>query len=440
MSEILKQQNEKNFGFPDKTIINDSQSSFALRGKEEEQWYLRMYLMGKLGDVVLIDRPINETYLNYLRNDLKQDLPLIINIGQAGGATLSENILAQQTVVRHIRSFLKINKNARMQFFSLNEGEKELIKQVGNRTNAEDIDGVFELGTKAGFRSFCEKHSIPMPPGSICHSIEEVQMAINWLKRDCLIKSSKGTGGSELGSNVKIKPGETHEVLVKMSNLKPNEPPYVVEAKLQNMKEGSLHVFLRRDGRKIYEPTIFGQITQDETYIGGYFPKDPDPIDAQVYRLAEEIIVPSLQAEKLTGMHCLDYLYDQNDLYFIEDNTRPGALDFIHHFATRVVGKFFPGEKFSWYHRVVPLEEIGIQEIHFEEVYEVLKELLSPVSPQAKKLEGFGLVSNPDVLPFGYGLHLTGIAYGKDKIAEDAELVFINVLGKLKEELKKKRS
>lgn len=418
------------WGFPNPTILIDSQSSPALKGIEPEQRYYRLYLMGKSEDVVVVDYPIDQTYLNYLKKDLKLSLPAFIQIQNVGGQTLSENILAQEGVVDNLKKL--VAAGYKMQFFNLNGDEIDLAKSLANPSYIKDLDLTSHLGTKVGFREFCIANGIPMPKGQVCNSEEEAEKAVAALKSDVVIKSSKGTGGKELGSNQVISYFDylKDKTIIRgaVNHLTPSEPPYVVEQKLE-LPEASLHIFIDDDGKVIVKPVAFGQFAHDQSYNGGHYPNDfPEALNEKILKLANSFIVPALQKIGATGFHCMDFLYDKTkgDVFFIEDNTRPGALDFIHHFVTRVVEANFKDAKYSWYHKLLSLKELGVKSINFSEIYEAIGDLLNPA------LGGFALISNPDVLPYGYDLHLTAVVTGKDSSQEEAKKVYKSIVDELK--------
>ncbi len=429
MNEQTRPQNEtvclpekKTWGFPGPTVVIDSQSTSPLRGIEAEQRFYRMYLMAKEGDLVLTDYPIDRGYWQYL-DSLKLSLPKIVSVPNFRSDTLSLNAMVDHGPGISVTDYLKYyigKRGARIQFFNLSPDEITLAQKLGNPTYIADLSAAENIGTKTGFRSFGEEYGVPMPAGFIANSATEVWEFAQSLGKDVIVKASAGTGGEELGSNVSLRReswqslGTTELAGFLESHLSPSHPPYVVEEKLK-LPEASLHLFLDQTGKVVYPPEILGQIAHRGSYVGGYFPFDQSngPMKVAI-DVAQDRIVPGLKRTGATGFHCFDFLYAPGgEVYFIEDNTRPGALDFIKHFVVRVLEAQNLGEHgHSWYHLNVPLESLGRQRMSFQEASTCLSDILDPGSVESRRLGAFGLLSNPDVLPYGYALHLTAVSYG----------------------------
>lgn len=432
MKEQLAKQEGQKWGFPKPTLIIDSQSAAPLRGIEAEQVYYRMFLMGKPQDIAVTNYPTDTDYLAYLQDTLNVELPQFLQIPQAGTGYLTGDILAQPEVKAKLAAYGQ--EGYKTQFFNLTDGEAQLAKELGNPTYIKDFNAGEVLGTKTGFREFCMGNGIPMPAGAVCQSFDEVMRVVGELDgHGVVVKSYAGTGGAELGSNVKITAEDLHgkdaaaTVAKKMESLKPVEPPYTVEQFLP-LPEASLHVFLDDDGNAVFEPTVFGQFAHDGSYVGGHYPNGFTPqFNEKMKQLANEKIVPALKKIGATGMHCMDFLYDpvKNDMYFIEDNTRPGALDFVNQFTLKVADANRLQNP-HWYHYQLPITEItGGRAVDFKEVMEVLNTDLLPG-------ESFALISNPNPLPYGYNLHMTGVSTGEGASPEKAKLAYVHAMDKLK--------
>ena len=433
--ETITQSGLTKWGFPKPTIIIDSQSAAPLRGIEAEQVFYRMFLMGKPGDTALVNYPVEGDYLNYLKHKLQIPMPDIIQVENKGTGCLSGDILAQKTVVKHIQQL--VNRGSKVQFFNLTDEEVDLADKLGNPTYIQNLGEGEKLGTKTGFREFCNTNGINMPAGNICQDMDAVLKTVVELSTSgVVIKSNAGTGGAELGSNVKITADEIKEkqdngtlpafIASKMAALSPIEPPFVVEQFLKH-PEASLHIFLDEEGNAVIAPTVFGQFAHDGSYVGGHYPNGfTNTFNENIKILAHEKIIPALKEIGATGMHCLDFLYDEqtSEFYFIEDNTRPGALDFISQFVNKVASTHNL-EKPAWYHFNLPIKEIAGHAVSFAEIQGVLSDLLAPS-------ESFILLSNPNVLPYGYNLHLTGVSTGFNSSSDSAKQVYEIALEKLK--------
>jgi hypothetical protein len=452
--ELTGKTESQKWGFPQNTLITDSQSAAPLRNKISEQVFYRMFLMGKPSDIALVNYPIDSTYLGYLNNTLKVPIPEIVQIPNTGSGFLTGDILQQPETLKTLHGLIH-QKNFKIQFFNLTPDEVVLAKVLSNPTHVMSAEEATQgetlpnptyiknlevgeyLGTKTGFREFCEANSIQMPPGKICQNFEHVvgTIAEDLKGSGVVIKSFSGTGGAELGSNVQISADELAKhagdidqfLSEKMTHLSPSEPPYVVEQKLE-LPEASLHIFLDDKGNTVIEPVVFGQFAHEGSYVGGHHPNGfTHEFNKKIKKLAKKTIIPALKKIGATGMHCMDFLYDEktNEFYFIEDNTRPGALDFISHFVNKVASTH-KLENPAWYHYNLPIKQITQNNnVTFEEIMAVLGDSLTPG-------DSFVLVSNPNVLPYGGDLHLTGVTTGGDSSPEAAKQAYMNAVEKLK--------
>lgn len=411
------------WGFPQPTLIIDSQSAAPLRGIESEQVFYRMFLMGKPEDKAIVNYPIDAGYLEYLKEDLKVPIPEIVQIPNKGTGFLTGDIAAQPNALSMLR-MLTHEEGYKIQFFNLTPDEVALAESLDNPTYIKDLKMGEKLGTKTGFREFCNTYGITMPPGSICNGLDEIKQTLLELEGNGIfIKAFAGTGGTELGSNVHISAKELSSqgeeldkfLTDKMAALSPASPPYVVEKELK-LPEASLHIFLDHEGNTVIEPTVFGQFAHEGSYVGGHYPNGfTEKFNEKIKSLTNDTILPALKNIGATGMHCMDFLYDDktNEFYFIEDNTRPGALDFISHFVNKV-SSAHKLEKPFWYHYNLPIGLIAKKAVTFEEIANILNGSLTPG-------ESFVLISNPNVLPYGGNLHLTGVSTGENSSAQAAK-------------------
>ncbi|MCX6732474.1 MAG: hypothetical protein NTV98_02950 [Candidatus Roizmanbacteria bacterium] len=432
ISEKIQSGEKRPYGFPKPTLLIDSQSAPKLIGDDIEQQYYRLAVaMGLPNDIALVNYPINQGYLDYTQKTLGIPLPQIIPIENKGKGTITRDILDQPEVMAQLQDL--VGQGYKMQFFNFLEYEVTLAQQFNeNPTYATNLGEYLKLGTKTGFREFCIKHGVPMPQGAVCNNIAEMEQAITEIGSDFFIKSDEGTGGAELGSNVDIayeqyiasdKPNYLKE---KMAQLVPAEWPFDVQKKLENVMEGSLHIFLNDDGTAFIDPVVFGQFAHEGSYKGGHFPNRlPHGFNGKMMQIAQKI-TGALAEEGATGMHCMDCLFNPKtqEISFIEDNTRPGALDFIHHFVLKIAD----ANKLKnphWYHYMLPIKEIAGRAVPFEEVQSILGDQLVPG-------DSFVAISNPNVLSFGYDLHLTGISGGENGSSDGALIAYQNAVEKLK--------
>lgn len=444
-TEMEKGGEKLKFGFPNKTIIIDSQSAPPLRGEVSEQVYKRMYLMGTSEDIVLHEEqyPIDSNYLNYLSGTLNLDLPNFVSVPSTNSGTLTGDILSNVDSIQYLKE--KIAGDYKIQYFGLSDDLEYPLSQIlGNGSYNANFEGVLNLGTKTGFREFCERHNLPMPKGKVCENMSDVvETVYNVNGNSLMLKARSGTAGEELGSNVEItkeeisqyaEDGELTDLLqVKINHLSPSDYPLVAEQKLPYKDEGSLHVFIDHEGNVIYEPHIIGQLAEKGSYKGGFMPNGLDKdLESKILKLANNKIVPALQSEGLTGFHCFDFMYDEKkqEFAFIEDNTRPGALDFINHMVARVIEANGLSEDYSFFSKNTSLDTLNLDSTSFEEIHDILGDHLDPNSAISKEMGVFALVSNPDTLPLGGDLILTVVSTtGGEEGTKKAEAVYNYLTG-----------
>lgn len=433
MSEQLGPSKEITWGLPKPTVLFDAQSAPPLLGIPAEQVYTRMPLMGGPKDIAFVNYHYDQRYYLYLQTVLGLELPQFHAVEPQGRGSLTLDVLSQPHEMQFLRALAEANFS--MQFFNLTQAEVELARQIGNPTYIANLESTLHLGSKTGFKQFCFDNGIPTPRGAICHSKAEVIAEIKNLNSPSIVKADLGTGGEELGSNVIVTvddiqngTGNAHlEAL--LHRLNPSEPPYVVEQILK-LPEASLHFFLGSDGQIIYKPDVYGQLAHDNSYVGGYYPNNFNKhLMHYLTNLAHSNIIPALKKSGTTGFHCMDFLYDPStsEVFFIEDNTRPGALDFIAHLTSRIAEKN-KIKKHAWHHQQLPLKNIGLTNTTAEKILFALSDMIVP-----QVNGGFVAISNPDVLPFGYGLHLTALSTGDTASTDNAKIVWDLAVQRLKQ-------
>ena len=442
--ELAQNLEQLKWGFPKPTIVVESASAAAFKGIEEKQYYRRMYLMCGKDDIYVVNKkyPIDSDYSAYLKNVLGVELPTFLELEfPSPQSSLTTSMIAdhyhngngKENTYDLIDLF--IASGCKLQFFEVTQDEVEFANHFGNPTYSKNLSNYFNIGTKPGFKSFCFENNIPTPSGSVCHDIDELLTVASEIGPELIIKASEGTGGEDFGSNVSIHVpedlnGKNLKTIIekKLLLLKPNTFPIIVEKKLQ-LPEGSLHFFINESGQIIFEPTVFNQIAKNYSYVGGFYPNHlPQEVVTLANIIAQENIIPALIEIGATGFHCLDFLYDEktNLIFFIEDNTRPGALDIVDHFVKNVISANNLGYQYSWFHLLVPLSELGITGgVSFGELEKIIKDPMIPG-------QNFVLISSPDILPFGFSLLLTGISCGKDASIQQAKTIHQLAVNKLK--------
>lgn len=421
---------ERNWGYRYPTVLIESQSAPVLKGDPAEQAYMRAFPLTSPKDMVVTDFTLNGCYLdNYLVKTLGFNLPKFITVPHNGGNCLSENLILDEKSVKTIQAWgSEQNGVAEIQFFNITNSEKELAEKLGIKTSCGDICKTIEIGSKTGFRRLCEKLEVPMPEGYICEDEYLTQQAVAKLFSDgkkVLIKSENGTGGTELKSNVLLTKddweksklsfsGYVSEKLKFFNNVLGNE--WVVEEVIQG-DDGSVHVYIQ-DEKNADQSFILGALSENNSYIGGYWPFEGNSESEKMKAIVDQTLVPALQKMRVFGYHCFDF----KDGKFLEDNARQGALDFIDGTVARTAAVHFPGQNYAYWHSHVPIS----RPTSFDDVWEKLNQFLIPHNDLN---HFFGIVTNPEVLPFGRSLDLTSVNFGQGSSLETAKNHFKKLEG-----------
>lgn len=414
----------KKWGFQIPTCFIDTQSAPALAGVEPEQKYMRAFLMAGQGDLVVTDFPLNQEYVGgYLGGVLKLDLPQFMVIPDFDQPTLSNNLLKHPESIKAINQWLT-RTGGQLLYFNITQKEIYLTDALGNpKLVCGNIKEVINLGTKTGFKRLCQELGLPTPKGGVCFSVDgTVNLAQEIIGNGGagFIKAKEGTGGTDLQSNVLFSASELGKSgldieryirgkLEKFGGLLGDE--WVVEEMVEG-RDGSIHFYIDPcDG--FSEHLVLGALSHDNSYVGGYYPYQMTPIEFSLMALAESRLMPEFQKRGVTGFHCFDFKGE----YFLEDNVRPGALDFINQFVARIAEKHFFGYPYSWYHCHVPIPK----PTNFETVFSLLSSRLSPLHLH----DGcFAAVSNVEILPYGRALDLTAVSVGENCSVEKARAYF----------------
>jgi len=411
------------WGFTVPTCFIDTQSAPALVGIEPEQKYMRAFLMAGRGDLVVTDFPLNQKYVfNYLGGILELELPQFLVVPDLSKQTVSDNLLGHPESLAKIDSWLK-EKAGQLLFFNVTQRESRLAEALGNpKIVCGNVEGAIHMGSKTGFKKLCQELELPTPFGSVCFNVDDTTAMVEEIMRrgkNGFIKIKEGTGGTDLQSNVLFSASEMEQLgmdkrqyvcskLTSFGKLLGDE--WVVEEMVEG-KDGSIHYYIDPDDGWA-EPLVLGAISRDNSYVGGYFPYNASPQELELVSLAGEKLIPLLKSMNVTGFHCFDF----KGGYFLEDNVRPGALDFVHQFVVRIAERHFPGLPYSWYHCHVPIP----RPMRFEDIFSLLGNRLIPISHDGC----FGAVSNVEVLPYGRALDLTAISIGEGCSVEKAQTYF----------------
>ena len=435
MNELLKRSEMRKWGYRQPVILVESQSAPILFGDLAEQAYMRGCNIAVKGDLVVTDFPLNEQYIyGYLGDVLGFDLPDYLVAANVGSGCLSTNLVApgNQVVFDAIVEWWKKNgEKAKLQFFNVTPHESNLAVLMGIESTCGNLGVVLEVGSKPGFRKLAEELGLPMPRGFVCTNLAQTVEAVTAVIEqgyDALIKAENGTGGSELKSNISVPKEILRSDLVAQVENRLDQidgflgGEWVVEERVGG-EDGSIHVFIA-DETTAEKSSILGAISVDDSYVGGYYPFVPNEQQRQMMTQVDEVLVPALQQLGVFGHHCLDF----KGQYFLEDNVRPGALDFIDGMVEIIAAKHFGNKSFAYWHCHVGTSG----PTDFAHVWEVLSDYLDP----AKAPEGYlAMVTNQEVLPFGRSLDLTAINFGDDASVNKAREFFTKLEMLVKEKL-----
>lgn len=424
---------ERDWGYRHPTVLIESQSAPALKGHPAEQVYMRSFPLTSPKDLVVTDFALNRCYLdNYLSETLGFNLPKFIVVPNSGANCLSENLIVDQESLKAIQIWSSEWKGvAKIQFFNITDSEKRLAEKLGIKASCGDIDKTIGIGSKTGFRRLCEKLGVPMPEGYVCEDEYSTQQAVAKLFTDgksVLIKSENGTGGTELKSNVLLTWDEWKKSNLSLRDyvsekLKFFNPvlgdEWVVEEVIQG-EDGSVHVYIH-DEENADPSFILGALSQNNSYVGGYWPFEGNSESERMEGIVDQILAPTLQKLGVFGYHCFDF----KDGKFLEDNPRQGALDFIDGIVARTAAIHFHGQNYAYWHCHVPIS----QPTTFDDVWDKLRRFLTP---HDELNHSFGIVTNPEVLLFGRSLDLTSVSFGQGSSLETARNYFRKLEGVVK--------
>ena len=417
-------------GFRLPTVLIESQSDPVLAGDPIEQRYMRAFVLAGPNDLVVTDFSLDVTYVkDYLAGMLKFDLPEFLVLSNSGGETLSDNLLASEESLDLIKKWVGENGHKhKVQFFNISRSEIGVLDKLGCEATCGNIQTTMEMGTKTGFRRFCDELGLPMAPGFICNDLNSTVEAIDQLmiggaENGVLIKAMRGTGGNSLMSNLLISADEylqktgidpwrfVEEKLSWFKNYLGSE--WVVEKVIEG-REGSVHAYIH-DQKFAEKAFVLGALSEDNSYVGGYYPFVIGAEDSKMIGLVDNVIVPELQALGIYGYHCFDFMNG----CFLEDNARPGALDFIHEFVARVVKKHFTGEQYAYWHCHIPLPK----SMEFGKIFSGLGGYLDPENINANN-GCLTMITNQEVTICGRDLDLTVVSVGKDASVEKSKAFF----------------
>jgi arginine deiminase len=391
-------------------IFIESQSNPLFMRIESEQNYDQRGALTQAGknDLVILMNPINPEYLNYWKS-LGFELPTIIVVGPfEEEKNLSDLIMARPDVMQEIELFCHRN-NARVEFFSLFESERNLIKQL-NIPAYVNFDFAEKFQSKLEFKKFA-KDVVLMLPYALegeCHSFLELQKHFeeNFKVESFLAKEFYGTGGIELGGIFHIKNEEDFQS-IPFSN-------YIIEPKIEISHEISVHWEIFENGASVMTG-FYEQLSENSSYVGAAMPY---PNSKVFYEVRSQIhhLGNLLGKQGGLGYMCCDLLVEEStgNIYWSDFNPRKGAIHFVKSFLKRM--NFLENKKHFVIHKSIRTELNS-----FKEIEERLGSMLTPSE------NGFVVITNPGVFNIGT-VDVTAISLNS---REEAEEIFDKAFAKL---------
>lgn len=432
----LYSKKESDWGYKQPTILIESQSAPVLLEDPVEQSYMRAFVLTDKSDLVVTDFKLNQTYIKeYLKNSLGLDPPEYLVVPNLGGSCLTDNILGNPKALESIKNWASLkNPSTQLQFFNVTDKEKDLAEKLEIPSTSGSLENTIQIGSKPGFRRFCEETDLPMPHGFICNDVKTTTEALDeiFVTSDlALIKAENGTGGNDLVSNIHISKDS-------LSGLSIKDKEAIVKTKLEFFgevlgkewvveeyiagEEGSIHVYIH-DEAVSEEPFTIGAISENNSYVGGFGPVEINEEKRELIHMVKHIAVPELQKIGVYGYHCFDY----KDGMFLEDNARQGALDFINGMVGRVASIHYPNQKYHYWHYHMPLGKTTT----FDDLWKKFEPLLDPNSEKNKKNKTLLVVTNPEVLPYGRSLDATSVTFGPDSSIDKAKQYYNDAVGEI---------
>ncbi len=199
-------------------------------------------------DDVIVLRNFDEDYIKYWKQLIgTKHILNLKNVDQ--GEFLSNIILSDENITNEIKT--RMHPSSSMMVYFPTDIEQQLAQQLGI-----PLHGVPEVsvnfGTKSGIRTLAEEKKIPMPPGFICKTIKDVEVAINTLSKtydEIVIKHDLSSQG-RWSKKIKIKEIENISALLdELSDKKfiEGRDVFVVEAWVKSSKSICVHIEIQPD-------------------------------------------------------------------------------------------------------------------------------------------------------------------------------------------------
>lgn len=377
---------------------NRPDSPLSIEGHPDEQAY-ESRAMSLPADVIGLSKPIESEYLIYYKNRLRQTVPEII-IPKRTDSSLSHSFIKDKEARSRLKNYFDITeKRGVLSVFDPTENERQMLQEFRNDgipfMSEVDYELAYQLGNKAGFRSFCKKYDLPQMPGGVFSEICEVRKFVDFTRIrgfKSVLKHPNGTAGEGLIVTDTLNSSQIREV----SNWMDGAGQMVAEQFSPGGTEHSIHIYVDPISKKpemigIYEQLV-AKTDNGFAHYGCRYPVEDHVVLDRLSNIAENKIVPALSDVNYTGPACLDVLADPD--HFMELNTRAGANMYAHQMVKRVARSVY-GLKNPDRAAFVFLAGLNHDRRSFEYFAKHKDDLLAP------KSNGMLIFSNPGRHEFG---------------------------------------
>lgn len=329
------------------------------------------------GDAILLPYRPSEQFLHYALQLLEVDRSslhiLVPPQGEHETTLLTFDVLSSPEVIEHLKEVMHTSHTSEewtVTPYYFDRASAWLIDRLGipmvpGVLNYFRQGGAEQFNSKAEFRRFATAHAIPIPAGSVCSSVRELDMAVQeWIgvtgavivKQD-LSSGCKGNVVVTLTSE-RFAPGAYETVLLDA----PDETASVAQklwSEMTGMRNVSLIVEVYHPYSKSYYTELempvngrrpyllnFGEQRMKTIWIGFEIPCST----LAPYQLSELLSLSMklgdiAQSMGYTGKMSCDAICTQKGLiYFNEVNGRLGGCTHIHTLATRLLGRNYGNE------------------------------------------------------------------------------------------------
>lgn len=298
-----------------------SQSLPPLKGLEQEQAWEGFHLAAaKNGDAVVV-RDFDEGYIRYWKK-LMGDVTIYNLHNTDKSRFLSEALLKDKLMLARLKA--ELPKEANLMVFFPTRHESMLADRLGITLHGSVM--VSETyGTKTGIRRLANRAHIPMAPGFICTTANDIMNAVSKLKAkfsEVIIKREDSFSGYYM-RRVKVSDCNTKFIRKLLSEITPGNRrfEYVVEGWVKAKKSLCAHIEILPDRPPIICAAWEQLIDNDGiSYMGSGPLRLNDESMRQFCAITQRLAV-ALKNQGATGSYGPDFLViDKGDTHFKKDS------------------------------------------------------------------------------------------------------------------------